>query len=35
MSGTVSRKKYESIKRKAEQWRTKALEAFEENATAC
>lgn len=30
MSGTVSRKKYESIKRKAEQWRTKALEAFEE-----
>lgn len=27
---TVSRNKYESIKRKADQWRTKALEAFEE-----
>ena len=30
MSETVSRKKYETIKRKAEQWRDKALEAFEE-----
>jgi uncharacterized coiled-coil DUF342 family protein len=30
MSGTVSRKKYETIKRKAEQWRDKALEAFDE-----
>ena len=30
MSGTVSRQKYENIKRKAEKWRTKALEAFEE-----
>jgi chromosome segregation ATPase len=30
MSGTVSRKKYETIKRKAEQWRDKALEAFTE-----
>ena len=30
MSGTVSRQKYENIKRKAEQWRKKALEAFDE-----
>jgi len=30
MSETVTRKKYETIKRKAEQWRDKALEAFEE-----
>mgnify|MGYP001561941026 CR=1 FL=1 len=30
MSGTVSRKKYETIKRKAEQWRRKALEAFDD-----
>lgn len=30
MNETVSRKKYETIKRKAEQWRDKALEAFEE-----
>ena len=30
MSSTVSRNKYQSIKHKAEQWRTKALDAFEE-----
>ena len=31
MSETVTRKKYENMKRKAEQWRDKALESFEEN----
>jgi regulator of replication initiation timing len=30
MSGTVNRTKYDTIKRKAEQWRNKALEAFDE-----
>ena len=30
MSGTVSREKYSTIKRKAKQWRAKALEAMNE-----
>ena len=30
MNGTVSRKKYESLKRKAETWRHEALEAIKE-----
>jgi predicted RNase H-like nuclease (RuvC/YqgF family) len=30
MTDTVSRKKYQNIKRKATQWREKAIEAFDE-----